>query len=166
MMSSRNAGVVGIVIEARRHVVGQKNVVDDNIPDNILAFIFGRDDISDDMSSTTTFPTTFFEKCRPKMAKNAETTSRNRPFLPQNVVKNVVILSSDNVLSENSARRHFPTTDRPWGRAEPGQQRYKRKTVTIEPRRLRDDKAKNYDISSPRLERREKSSMSVSHLLY
>ena len=113
------------------------------------------------MSSTTTFPTTFFEKCRQKMAKNAETTSRNRPFLPQNVVKNVVILSSDNMLSENSARRHFPTTDRPWGRAEPGQQRYKRNTVTIEPRRLRDDKAKNYDISSPRLERREKSSMSA-----
>ena len=47
----RHEGVVGIIIEARRHVVGQKNVVDDNIPDNILAIIFGRDDIE------TTFPT-------------------------------------------------------------------------------------------------------------
>ena len=77
VVGTRDAGVVGIVIEARRHVVGQKNVVHDNSPDNFLAVNFGRDDISDNTSSTTTFPTTFLVDILVKTRRHREMSSKN-----------------------------------------------------------------------------------------
>ena len=124
------------------------------------------------------------EKCRPKTAKIAETASRNRPFLPQNVLSVIVADDMSSRLGHHrSLRRHVgrhvvrhgdrddmsadmssatvtETTYRPMAIRRP-QRRPRRhvtdkndETMTTEARQHRDDMSKNDDMSS----RREMSS--------